>query len=135
MAASCGLFIMDKNEQKPYEVYFEHRPSYLYVRLRGNEENYEIAKRYWSEIITFHHVSEYSRILIEKQISQALAMQDVFRVVTEVAFMARIGVKFAFLDHYFDAEKCEFEELVGNNRGLKLKHFESLSSAERWLAD
>ncbi|MEQ1606499.1 MAG: hypothetical protein ABL999_16685 [Pyrinomonadaceae bacterium] len=61
-----------KNEQKPYELSFEHRPAYLYVSLRGEEDNYEIAKRYWSEIITFHNLREYSRVLIEKQIRNRL---------------------------------------------------------------
>lgn len=49
--------------------------------------------------------------------------------------MARTGVKFAFFDKYFETGKSEFEELVGNNRGLGLKYFQSLPSAERWLAD
>ncbi|HQZ94864.1 MAG TPA: hypothetical protein PLP21_01025 [Pyrinomonadaceae bacterium] len=127
--------MIGKSEEKPYELRFEHRPAYLYVSLRGEANNYEIAKRYWGEIIRMHNMREYTRVLIEKQISRSLDTQDVFRIVTEVAFMARTGTKFAFFAQHFDAEKSEFAELVANNRGLNLKYFTSLPSAERWLAD
>ena len=120
---------------KPYEIAFEHRPEYLYVEVKGIENNYEIAKRYWTEILNFQNTRHYARVLIDKKIEQGLDTQDVFRVVTEVAIMVRLGVRFAFVDQYFDGEKSEFEELVGNNRGLNLKYFDNLPSAELWLAD
>ena len=123
-----------KNEQDPYELSFEHGPAYLYASLRGNENNYDIAKQYWNEIIAFCNRRDYSKVLIEKQIPKFLDTQDAFRVVTEVSLIARRGVKFAFFDKYFNAEKSGFEELVDNNRGLTLKYFESLSCAEHWLA-
>lgn len=120
---------------KPYDITFEHRPAYLYVSLKGKDVNYEIAKRYWIEIMALHNARQYSRVLIEKEIEKSLDTQDIFRVVTEVAVMARAGMKFAFVDRVIEAEKIEFAEMVGNNRGLNIKYFDNLPSAEHWLAN
>ena len=120
---------------RPYDITFEHRPAYLYVSIKATEISYEIAKRYWTEIMTLHNARQYSRVLIDREIKQRLGTQDTFRVVTEIAFMVRPGMKFAFVDRNVAAEESEFEEMVGSNRGLNLKYFHTLPSAEQWLAN
>ena len=116
-----------------YEIAVERRCDYLFISLEGGENSYEITRRYWDEIISLTSDRKYSRVLVERNIAQSLNTQDVFRVLTEVAFIARTGVKFAFYDCHFDAEKSEFEELVSGNRGLNIKYFDNLPSAEIWL--
>ncbi len=118
---------------RPFDITFEHRPEYLYVSLTGTNMSYEVAKKYWEEIMLVFGQRRHTRVLVERSIPQRLDTQDIFRILTEVAFIARLGMKFAFVDHFYDKDRSEFEELVGTNRGLNIKYFEDRERAERWL--
>jgi hypothetical protein len=112
---------------------FEHRPEYLYVYVKSDVISYEIAKRYWVEILAMQHRRRYDRILVDKDISRSLAPHDVFTLVSELAHSGCSGVRFAIVDRYYDEERSPFEEMVGTNRGLDVKVLADGDEAEEWL--
>jgi hypothetical protein len=118
---------------RPYQLHFEHRPEFLYVTLRCETSNFAIAKKYWTEILTMQLRRGYERVLIDKDIVNSMPMHDVVLFVTELANMGCHDVKFAIFDRNYDADRCGFEEMVGTNRGLKVRICESFDQARRWL--
>ena len=118
---------------RPYQLYFEHRPGYLFAYVHSDTISFEIAKGYWVEILSMLHRRHYKKVLIEKNVSQRLAAHDVFELVSELAHSGCNSKSFAIFDHFYDEEKCGFEETVGSNRGLRLKITGDACEAERWL--
>ena len=119
---------------KPYRIVFEHRPRYLYVMVQCETTSYPIAKKYWNEILSFQHRRGYDRILIDKDITNSMPVHDVVLLVSELANSGCHDVKFAIYDRRYDAERCGFEEMVGTNRGLKVRICGTMPEAEDWLA-
>src|SRR5688500_19168013 len=102
---------------KPYRILFEHRPDFLYVRVRCETTTYAIAKRFWTEILSMQHRRGYERVLVDKDIVNSMPLHDVVMLVTELAHSGCHDVKLAIYDRNYDAERCGFEEMVGTNRG------------------
>ena len=118
---------------RPYRLFFEHRPDYLFAYVHSETISFEIARGYWVEILSMLHHRKYKRILIEKDVPQRLAAHDVFELVSELAHSGCAGIHFAIFDRNFDAERCAFEEMVGTNRGLHVKIGGDRRELERWL--
>jgi hypothetical protein len=118
---------------KPYQILFEHRPEFLYVKIRCETTNYAISKKYWTEILAMQIRRGYERVLIDKDIVNSMPSHDVVMLVAELASSGCHDVKFAIYDRHYDPRRCGFEEMVGTNRGLKVKICDSLSEARDWL--
>ena len=118
---------------KQYQLTLEHRPAYLYVYVGSDVNNFEIARSYWIEILSLLHRRKYSRILIDKDVSQFLPAHDVFDLVSQLAHTGLAEISFAVFDRYYNRERCEFEQLVGTNRGLNIRIMPELKQAEKWL--
>jgi len=118
---------------RPYHIHFELRPEFLYVMIRCETTNYAISKKYWNEILAMQLDRGYQRVLIDKDIVNSMPMHDVVILVAEIASSGCHDVKFAIYDRHYDPRRCGFEEMVGTNRGLKVKISDSLSEARNWL--
>nr|AUN37255.1 hypothetical protein [uncultured bacterium] len=118
---------------RPYQLFFEHRPDYLYAYVQSLENSFEIARGYWIEILSMLHRRRYRRVLIEKNVAQRLAAHDVFELVSELAHSGQHEVAFAIWDRNYDPDLSNFEETVGTNRGLNLRIGRDAAELERWL--
>lgn len=114
---------------KPYHIFFEHRPSYLYVRVQSGSTDYAMAKRYWAEILRVLHQRNYTKVLVDKDIGEPLAPADTVILLSELAHSGCRGVKFAVFDRRYDCERCSFEEMVAINRGLKIRVCHTIEEA------
>lgn len=117
---------------RDYSLYFEHRPQYLYVRVDINDVSYETTRRYWNEIVSMQHRRDYSRILVDNDVANELPTQDLFTFVSDLATSGLDGVSFVIRPRSYDSDACEFEEMVGTNRGLSLKVCGTIDNAEHW---
>lgn len=129
------LVLLPTTQGRPYRILFEHRPHYLYVRVQAETTSYAVARQYWVEIFSMQRRREYHRILLDKDIPESLPTHDVVMLVSEIAKMGCHDVKFAILDRNYDQERCGFEEMVGTNRGLKVKICGSADEATTFLTD
>ena len=118
---------------RPYQLFFEHRPEYLFAYVHSAEISYEIARGYWVEILSMLHRRRYKRVLVEKNIALPLAPHEVLDLVSEVSNSGCNSTVFAVYDHYFDADRSKLEEMMGTNRGLRLKIGDDAATLERWL--
>lgn len=128
------MFLVSPTSDKPYRIFFEHRPQYLYVMIKCETTNYAIAKKYWAEIFAMQHRRGYEHVLIDKDVTNSMPMPDVVLLVSELAHSSCRDVKIAIYDRNYDPERCGFEEMAGSNRGLKVRICGKLSEAEAWLA-
>jgi hypothetical protein len=124
---------MTPTNRKAYDIRFENRSDHLYVYLKGSKTDFESSSRYWSEIVGMNSLRHYDRVLIEKDLNEALTTGEVFNVLSNVAFVSRDRVKFAIFDHNYDYRKNQFEEVVATNRGLDIKIFDEMDKAKEWL--
>ena len=118
---------------RPYQLFFEHRPGYLYAYVHSDRVTYEIARGYWVEMLTMLHRRKYKRILFEKDVAQKLAPHEVFDLVSNLAHSGCCDISFAIFDHYYDPVRSRFEQMVGTNRGLNLRIGNDRPELERWL--
>lgn len=122
------------SRNRPYQIYFEHRPGYLYVLVRCLSTNYTIAKKYWAEILEMQLQRGYERVLIDKDILYSMPIHDVIMLVAELSHLTCHDVKFAIHDRNYNAKRCGFEELMGTNRGLNVRICGEMNEALEWLS-
>lgn len=118
---------------RPYQVFFEHRPGYLYAYVHSDKISYEIAEGYWIEILTMLRKRKFKRLFLERDIPAKLSAHHVFDLVSNLAHSRSCDISFAMFDHYYDPERSRFEEMVGTNRGLRMRIGCERKSLERWL--
>src|SRR6478672_4803050 len=119
---------------RDYSLYFEHRPDYLYVRVDADEVSYETTRRYWNEIVGMRHRRHYSRILVDNDVANELPTDELFVLVSDLAWSGLNDVALAINPRRYDADACEFEEMVGTNRGMNLKVCGSLDHAQQCVS-
>ena len=121
---------------KPYELKFEERPAYLYVRVDGREPRPGAAVDYLKEITSVCRRNECRRVVIEKHVPGQLGVWDIFSVATKFPLMGSKLTKIAVVDkHLKRSERNEFSVMVGRESGLDLHVFTSVSEAENWVTD
>ncbi len=131
--ANTGVIMAATALNPAYEIRFEHRPTYLFVYVKGERNSYEISRQYWAEIIAMLQRRRYQRVLVVKDIIEALSIGGAFTLIADIAYSGYSDVEFAVVDMHHHAEENRFEELVGNNRGLHIKTCETVEKAEQWL--
>ena len=125
---------MDRPSIRPYELKFEKRPSYLYVRVEGGDRQVGKASDYLRDITSQCRRSDCNRVVIEKQVPGRLAVWDVFSVATRFPLMGSKLTKVAIVDkHLPRSERKQFSVMVGRKSGLDLHVFTNVSEAENWM--
>ena len=79
---------------RPYQLYFEHRPDYLFAYVHSETISFDIARGYWVEILSMLHQRHYRRVLIEKDVRARLSAPDVFTLMSELAHSGYNAVSF-----------------------------------------
>ncbi|MBK8464531.1 MAG: hypothetical protein IPL32_01750 [Chloracidobacterium sp.] len=121
------------DNNKPYQLSYELRPEYLYVMIKGEKIDYEIARQYWNEIIEIREQANTRFLLVDKNVQAELSTADEFQIAKELSTIALKRVKLAICDRHVSQECLEFGEMVATNRGLNTKSFRDTAAAEKWL--
>lgn len=123
-----------ENPNKLYTLTFEERDNYLYAKVEGDIDNYEVSSGYWREIAEKCKDLSTKRVLIVEDLPGDSSMAEVYLVAAELPNMGFHGIKVAFVDGHLDQQEVnQFGELVAINRGLYGKIFCDVSEAENWL--
>jgi hypothetical protein len=123
---------MSKPTITPYEITFEDRDKYLWVLVGGEALTAEIAAQYWDEISLRCRSSNRDKILIEKDFKEPVGPQDMVRMAEHVAQVLR-GACIAFIDRQQHGDINELGKKLVRNRDVKMRIFDNLGEAERWL--
>ena len=118
---------------RPYELTFEHRPHYLFVRVTAPDIDREIAIDYLTEVARRFAAAGTGRLMLVRDIPVMLRDSDLF--FTAKDFLRMIGhTTVAFVNPHAEiADGMQFAVMIGNNRGAKYNVFANEIDAEAWL--
>lgn len=115
---------------------FEPGAEYLYAYIESDIDSYEIALGHWQEIAGQLFERNLQRVLVHENILGELSDSDAFKLATELREIGFSNVKIAILDDQpVHRRSTEFGVLVGSNRGLRVKSFETAPEAVNWLME
>ena len=116
-----------------YEIGYEERGDYLYVRMSGDEA-YEDALRFWKGLKKVAEKKGYTRFLIVDKVKGVLPTIQVHNLSKEVASLFR-GMAVAYVDPKDDTfEANRYGETVVSNRGVNARVFRTEAEAVKWLS-
>jgi hypothetical protein len=118
-----------------FHLAIEERPGYLYTRGTG-KNNAANAERLLRESYEACIARGYTSLLLEMSLTgPPLAMSEIFSVIAKRSVTGKTLRKIAYIDNtYRDQDKPRFAETVARNRGVNVRLFDDMQSAERWLA-
>jgi len=118
---------------RPYRLFFEHRPGYLFASVQSDIMTYEVARGYWVEILSMVYRRRYGRVLIQKDVPYRLQPHEAVDLVNELAHTPGHAVSVGILDRHYDLELSGFEETLAKNRGLNWRVHNDIRALEHWL--
>lgn len=125
---------MSDAQKKLYKIEFEERTDYLFVRVSGDKDSYEISKQFWLEIAERCRLKNRDRVLVFENIKECVSETDMYRIASELPQMGFSGVRIAFVDCYQEQQPVnEFGGIVAGNRGISGRVFNNVEDAEKWL--
>ncbi len=130
----AGEIVSSTESSKQYLLEIVDRGRYLFASIKGEKGTLEIAMSYWSEIAKAVLSSGLKRVLVIEDIPEMITIAEVHQLVTSLADLPIKSVRLAFVDlHAEHASLNNFGILVGENRGLAMKAFDTEEAAEEWL--
>ncbi len=120
-----------------YHLTLEERPSYLHAKVSGTH-NAQNARRFLVEVHEASVHGKFSAVLLEMNLSgPSLSIISIFSIISERAPYA-VGLRqIAYVDtgSGHDWEQARFAETVARNRGVNVRHFQTVGEAEGWLGE
>jgi hypothetical protein len=116
----------------PYQVTYERRLGYLFVRMEG-EESFAEAMRFWRDLSALAVAEGTTSFLIVDTVVGRLNIFEHFEISKLIASLF-LGKRIAYVDPKDETfEANSFGETVVVNRGVTAKVFRTESDAHQWL--
>jgi hypothetical protein len=117
-----------------YNLSFELRGEYLYAYVEGPEDSLEISRSFWFKILRKCREHNLRKVLVEENLAENTSSAEAYNLVNEMATWGFGNILVAFVDRQLEHQKINrFGELVACNRGLRVRVFDSVNDAEKWL--
>jgi hypothetical protein len=113
----------------------KNRENYFLVTARGKTNSFEVITNYAREVTELCKEQGYRSMIIDER-NREYKMEellDQYKLANyfKTLSIAHVTVAIICKSQYID--KIHFVETTANNRGLNLKYFVDLDSAERWV--
>jgi hypothetical protein len=117
----------------PYELTFDKRPGYLHAVIKADSIDRGTALRYLQELADKCTEVNADRVMLERRIPATMSDADNYLIIQDIIRL--IGPRrMAVVNPYESNDKAmAFGSLVGANRGLPYRVFDSTDDAEVWL--
>ncbi|MFT3745207.1 MAG: hypothetical protein QM785_13050 [Pyrinomonadaceae bacterium] len=116
-----------------YILEFEDRAEYLFATVRADSIDVAGTDAYLTEVAQRANSSEARKLLIYRDIGNAIDAGSMYYVVEKFERAVR-GIKVAFVNPHLKAESnLQFAMTVAANRGGNNKLFNNMADAEIWL--
>lgn len=133
---SWRIVMTDNIAVKPFTINYEEYPGYLYALVHGEKYDYEILSRYLREVAEECGKRNFSRVLIEENISATASEADVFRIASELPQLGYSKIRMAFIDRFSDQDALnEFGQQIAVKSGVDVKIFGNQTDAHKWLSE
>lgn len=115
-----------------YNLYFEPRNEYLFVKLTG-KDSFEASRSYWRKIAEQVRKLELNRVLVHEALEGDITEGEMFELIMEFV-PEGIGIRVALYDdNHENHELNQLGELIARNRGAEIRIFQTLEDAEKWI--
>ncbi|GAB1596915.1 hypothetical protein [Lysobacter claricitrinus] len=121
------------NETPPYTLRFEPREHYLFARVDGPEDTFEVSIAYWTEIEAECRARGVRRLLVVEALAGNAVPAEMADVVDALIGMGFRDMRVAYVDATEDAGLLVAAEARAVNAGLVGRVFRDEAGAERWL--
>lgn len=119
-------------KEESFSVYFEHRGTYLYVKLTG-KDSFDASLVYWHKIAEKVRNLELDRVLVHEDLEGSVTEGEMFEIMQKV-IPEGMGIQVAFFDaNQADLGINELGHLIATNRGADIRIFQTLEDAEAWI--
>ena len=119
-------------EEKDYVLEMENRGDYIHAIVGGLRVTPQVALDYWQEIIEECEKTGCTKILLEHNFVEMIAMSEMLKVIGPVSDMLD-GRVMAFYDRYGNNDVPEAGKVILRTHDVKMQIFHDLAEAERWL--
>ena len=119
-------------EEKDYVLEMENRGDYVHAIVGGLRVTPQVALDYWQEIIEECEKTGCTKILLEHNFVEMIAMSEMLKVIGPVSDMLD-GRVMAFYDRYGNNDVPEAGKVILRTHDVKMQIFHDLAEAERWL--
>ena len=119
-------------EEKDYVLEMENSGDYIHAIVGGLRVTPQVALDYWQEIIEECEKTGCTKILLEHNFVEMIAMSEMLKVIGPVSDMLD-GRVMAFYDRYGNNDVPEAGKVILRTHDVKMQIFHDLAEAERWL--
>jgi hypothetical protein len=119
-------------DRKDYSIEIENRGDYLHAIVGGLKLTPQIALDYWRDIIDECEGQNCSKILLEHNFVEMIAMPEMLTIIGPVGAMLQ-GRMMAFYDRHGHYDIPEAGKKILRTHDVKMQIFHDLEEAERWL--
>ena len=119
----------------PYALTIYVLPAYLHAKVVG-ERTPENARRYFEEVHAACVKHDCWKTLLEMNFTgPSMNTTDIYRVISGRSMEGAKLRKIAYVDSSVDQEQAKFAETVAINRAVKVRLFNTIADAARWLEE
>ena len=116
-----------------YTLQFEDRPGYLFARVDGPRDTFEISLAYWRDIAAEVDRRNATALLVVEELAQRADPADAVQVIAALPGLGLGRVRIAYVDALADVDLLLHEQAEAHLLGLHGRVFGSTEAAERWL--
>jgi hypothetical protein len=118
-----------------YQLTFEDRNTYLYVRLTG-EDSFAASLSYWNKIADQAKLRGCEKMLIHENLVGKVAESEMGEIIRDLLPSGLAEIQIAFFDENVeDAAINALGQTLAVDRGANVKIFTSLDDAKDWITD
>jgi hypothetical protein len=116
-----------------YQLTFEDRNAYLYVRLTG-EDSFAASLSYWNKIADQVKVRGCEKLLIHENLVGKVAETEIYDIIMDLMPSGLAEIQIAFYDENVDDTELNLlGQTLAVHKGANVKVFESLQAAKAWI--
>lgn len=118
-----------------YQLTFEDRSSYLYIRLTG-EDSFAASLSYWNKIADQVKLRGCERVLLHENLVGKVAETEMQDIIMDLLPSGLTEVQIAFYDENTDDKALNIlGQTLAVEKGANVKIFPSLEDAKVWITE
>ena len=118
-----------------FDLSLDQREHYLFARVDGREDTYEVSVAYWSRIRAECEARGTQRLLVLEALQGNAVPGEARQVVEALVRMGFHDIRIAYVDATEDAALLVSSEIRVAQAGVAARVFRRVDEAESWLLE
>jgi hypothetical protein len=118
-----------------FDLSLDQRDHYLFARVDGPEDTYEVSVAYWSRLRAECEARGTRRLLVLEALEGNAVPSEARQVVEALVQMGFHDIRIAYVDATEDAALLVSSEIRAARAGVTARVFRRVDEAESWLLE